>query len=174
MMNVLTDDEYTWLLRNIYPYLRHCTYRVEYEVRNFDLEEARRTIYERPQDLSLNEMYKVAGSYEKGSEEYAYAMEIAARYYPETPAVVNRLAAEAMESGDARKAVEYAGGMAERLIGQETLTDKEAELLNTAGVAYARAGEYSKARTALEKASGAGNANAEHNLTQLLNVIDQL
>ena len=56
MMNVLTDDEYTWLLRNIYPYLRHCTYRVEYEVRNFDLEEARRTIYERPQDLSLNEM----------------------------------------------------------------------------------------------------------------------
>lgn len=174
MMNVLTDDEYTWLLRNIYPYLRHCTYRVEYEVRNFDLEEARRTIYERPQDLSLNEMYKVAGSYEKGSEEYAYAMEMAARYYPETPAVVNRLAVEAMESGDTRKAVEYAGGMADRLIGQETLTAKEAELLNTAGVAYARAGEYGKARTALEKASGAGNANAEHNLTQLLNVIDQL
>lgn len=172
MLKAITRQEYVWLLRNIYPYLRHCTYRVEYMVKNFDLEEARRTIYDRPQDLNLNEIYKVAGSYDKDTEEYAYAMAVAAEYYPDSPAVLNDRALQALETGDAASAVGTLEGKV--TAGDESLTGKEAELLNTLGVAYARAGQYDRARDAFEAASATGNDDATHNLTQLLNVLDQL
>lgn len=171
MMQVLSRREYVWLLHNIYPYLRHCTYRVEYMVKNFDLGEARRMIYDRPQDLNLNEMYKVAGSYEKGTPEYAHAMAMAARHYPHSPAVLNDLATEALASGNAAGAVRILEEAGER---PDAAVRTDAELLNTLGVAYANDGQYDNARAVLEKSAALGNANAEHNLTQLLNVIDQL
>lgn len=37
---------------------------------------------ERPDLLSLTEMYKVAASYEKGSPGYGKVMQVAARYFP--------------------------------------------------------------------------------------------
>lgn len=178
ILKILLRSEYEWLLRNIYPYLRHCTYRIEYEVKNFDLNEARKTIYDRPQDLNLDEIYKVAGSYETGSEEYAYAMAMAAKYYQDSPAVMSDRAVKALDKGDAAEAVKILEKVLEwTRIGQEThpeISAENAELLNILGVAYARDGQHGNARQCLEAASGAGNANAEHNLTQLLNIIDQL
>ena len=58
---------YHRLLTEIYPALRRNEYRIEYNVRNFNLEEARRMVDERPDLLSLSEMYKVADSYGKGT-----------------------------------------------------------------------------------------------------------
>lgn len=178
ILKILLRSEYEWLLRNIYPYLRHCTYRIEYEVKNFDLNEARKTIYDRPQDLNLDEIYKVAGSYETGSEEYAYAMAMAAKYYQDSPAVMSDRAVRALDKGDAAEAVKILEKVLEwTRIGQEThpeISAENAELLNILGVAYAHDGQHDNARQCLEAASGAGNANAEHNMTQLLNIIDQL
>lgn len=177
MMRLLTRSEYVWLLRNIYPYLRHCTYRVEYEVKNFDLGEARRMIYERPQDLNLSEMYKVAGSYSPDSEEYAHAMAMAAKYYPHSPAVMSDTAAAAIARGDAASAVEILSEAASLMTEEAMdrgLTGEQAELLNLYGTACAQAGQYDTATAALEAAAKAGNANAEHNMSQLLNVISQL
>ena len=54
------------------------------------------------------------------------------------------------------------------------LTAEQAELMNTFGVACARAGQYGTALKALDTAMQAGNGNARHNLQQLYGVIDQL
>lgn len=62
--------------------LRRNEYKIEYNVRNFNLDEARRMVDERPDLLSLTEMYKVADSYEKGSPGYGKVMQVAARYSP--------------------------------------------------------------------------------------------
>ena len=165
MMDILSREEYVWLLRNIYPYLRHCIYRVEYDVEGFDLDRARTVIRENPSDLSLQEMYMVAGSYEPDSVEYAYAMETAARHYPDSPAVMGDRALAALEEGDAGKAVSILEGR---------VPEDRYELMNILGVAYAGAGEYEKAREAFEKAAGGECANARYNLGQVLGVIDQL
>lgn len=175
MMKLISRKEYIWLLRNIYPGLRHCTYRVEYEVRNFDLEEARQTIRTRPQDLSLSEMYKVAGSYPADSEEYEYAMSMAARYYPDSPSVLADMAADALDRGDAAAAVELLEEHVTEWAGESgEISADLAELMNILGTAYAQNGQYDRAEEILESAAETGNANATHNMTQLLNVIDQL
>ncbi len=121
---------YRRLLNEVYPPLRRNEYRIEYNVRNFDLEEARRMIGERPDLLSLEEMYKVAGSYEKGSAGYERAMETAARCYPDRPAVLNDRALAALGRGDAAAAIGMLEGCG--------LSEKHPSLLNTLGVAYAR------------------------------------
>ena len=54
---------------------------VEYNIRNFTLEEARDIIYRDPSQLSLEEMHRVALSYPAGSDEFKEVFEIAVRMY---------------------------------------------------------------------------------------------
>ena len=68
-------------------------------------------VSERPDLLSLQEMYKVAGSYEKGSADYERVMETAARYFPEEPAVLNDRALDALGRDDAAAAVGMLEGL---------------------------------------------------------------
>lgn len=157
---------YERLLNEVYPRLRRNEYRIEYNVRNFDIGEARRMIDERPDLLSLSEIYRVAALSEKGSPEYVKAMGVAARYFPSSPAVLNDSAMASIEAGDCTAAV--------KLLEGSTVTQTNASLLNTLGVAYAGAGEPHKAREAFERAAAMGSASARHNLSQIENVINQL
>lgn len=76
---------YQWLHRHVYPGLRHTDYIIEYVVREFPLNEAKRLIYLHPEALSVEEMYRVAQSYEVGSDGYYEALTIAADRYPDDP-----------------------------------------------------------------------------------------
>ena len=189
MRDKLTPDEYVWLKENIYPALRRCMYRIEYDVKVFDLDEARNVIHDSPADLSLQEMYMVARSYESGSDEYRYAMEMAAEHFPLEPAVLGDLALNALESGDAGAAVDALEGKIRDAVesgtGERPEMEKTAGLLNILGVAYARTGEnaqdrdeaarwFDKARECFETAAGAGCADAGDNLRQVLSVLDQI
>ena len=189
MRDKLTPDEYVWLKENIYPALRRCMYRIEYDVKVFDLDEARNVIHDSPADLSLQEMYMVARSYESGSDEYRYAMEMAAEHFPLEPAVLGDLALNALESGDAGAAADALEGKIRDAVesgtGERPEMEKTAGLLNILGVAYARTGEnaqdrdeaarwFDKARECFETAAGAGCADAEDNLLQVLSVLDQI
>ena len=83
-------EVYQRLLNEVYPPLRRNEYRIEYKVRNFNLEEARKQIYSNPRLLSVEEMYQVAESYGVDTPEYGKVLLIAARTYPDNiPAVVN-------------------------------------------------------------------------------------
>jgi len=165
MRNAISRGEYQWLVENVYPYLRHCMYRVEYEVRNFNLEEARQIINERPQDLGLKEIYAVAASYGKGTEEYEHAMSVARRFYPDSPSVLADRALEALEDEDPVGAI---------AVLRDVPAPTAPELLNILGLAYVEAGQYDKARELFIEASAKGNEDAAHNLTQLDGVSDQL
>lgn len=74
---------YQWLLRHVYPGLRHTDYVIEYVVGAYPVKEGRKWIYTHPEALSLQEMYQVAQSHEEGSDDWLDAMLIAAKQYPD-------------------------------------------------------------------------------------------
>lgn len=138
----------------LYPTLRRTDYRIEYNVRQFSLEEAKRIIKERPQNLSLNEMYLVANTYEPGSEEFCDVFDTAVRMFPESePANVNAACA-AMSRDDLQ--------MAERYLQR---AGKTAEADNARGVLAARQADLDKAEAYFKSA---GNLEAaKSNLKEL-------
>ena len=85
LQRVAGGEPYKWLLKNVYPGLRHTDYVIEYVVRNYPLKQSRRIIYTHPEALSVEEMYRVAQSYDEGSDEWFDALTIAARQYPDNP-----------------------------------------------------------------------------------------
>lgn len=162
----LDDEIYRRLLNEVYPPLRRLEYRIEYNVKNFTLEEARQMLDERPDLLSLQEIYMVAESYGKGTSGYEKAMAAAAEYYPDSPAVLGDRALAAIGRGDSAEAV--------RLLSGSNATASNAELQNILGVALAQTGQYDEAADCLGRAADMGSEAAEHNLGELNAVIDQL
>jgi hypothetical protein len=112
-------EDYRFLLQNCYPALRHSDYVIEYEIRSYsnpaDIE---RILHTAPQNLSLEEFYILAQTYEPGSEKFNELFETAVRMYP-NDAVANLNAANsAILKGDFRAAGRYldkAGDMAEAI-----------------------------------------------------------
>lgn len=101
-------EDYAFLLKEVYPGLRHSDYAVEYEVRTYtDVDEIRRILKTRPQKLSLKEMYLAAQTMEPGSDEYNETFEIAVRMFPEDPAANLNAANSAMSRGDLKSAGRY-------------------------------------------------------------------
>lgn len=151
------SDIYARLMNEMYPKLRRNDYKIIYEVRNFDLEEARRLIHETPEKLSVDEIYKVAGSYEKGSKEYNFAIETAAKVYPmDVPAMVNYVRHLVAEG----KLDEALGELQRSKRG-----DKDIQAVE--GYVYLLKGEYDVARGYIEAAAAAGSEDAKHNLAEL-------
>lgn len=77
-------DDYAFLLANVYPALRHTDYRIAYTVRRYtDIEDVKRVLATRPQYLSINELYLLAGEYEPGTDEFTEVYETAVRMFPD-------------------------------------------------------------------------------------------
>ena len=112
-------EQYAYLLRTVYPWLRHTDYVITYKVRRYtDVEEIRRVMATQPGNLSLNELFIGARSYPQGSKEYNDAFELAAAIYPDSETANLNAANALMQRGDYTKAAEYlkkAGSGAEAL-----------------------------------------------------------
>ncbi len=107
---------YQWLLQNVYPGLRHTDYVIEYRIKPFSVEKGRKLIYTHPEAMSLEEMYKVAMSYDEGTDEWNDALMIAVRQYPDDEtANLNAACASLMTKrlGDAKKYIDKAGNTSE-------------------------------------------------------------
>ena len=148
---------YYYLLKEVYPSLRRNDYRIIYKVRNFDMEEARSLLESNPKKLSVNEIYKVAGSYERGSAEYNRALEVAALTYPEDVAAAVNYAQKQVEKGDMEGALETLNKSKQ----------ESAEVQAVKGYVYLQMQEYNKAREALTKAIDLGSEDAKHNLEEM-------
>ena len=157
LKSLTPSDIYHRLLHELYPRLRRNDYRIEYNVRNFNLEEARKFVDADPDKLSLSEFYMVAGSYEKNSKEYNHVMEVAAKQYPSAVAAAVNLAATQIAEKD------YDGAL--KTLAQSDQND--ANILAISGNAYMGKGDQAKAREAWEKAAAKGQADAKHNLEEL-------
>jgi len=148
---------YQRLMNELYPRLRRNDYRIEYNVRNFNLEEARALVDSDPEKLSVSEIYKVAGSYERGSKEYNHALEVAAKTYPKNVAAAVNQAAILLAQNDYDGALDML---------QKSQTD-DARIQAIAGNIYIAKGDQAKAREAWTKAAAQGNADAKKNLEEL-------
>lgn len=85
LKKVAGGEPYRYLLNEIYPALRHSDYKVNYTIRPLTVEESKELIYSDPKQLSLDEMFQVAQTYDKDSQEFREVFEIAVRMYPDDP-----------------------------------------------------------------------------------------
>lgn len=151
-------EDYRFMLDNWYPALRHSDYVVTYSVRPFSAEEAKEILKTKPQQLSLEEMFMVAQTYEPGSDEFKEVMETAVRMYPDNATANINAACARMESGD--------------LAGAQRYLDKAGdtpEALHAKGVLAMLRGDAQNARLLLEKAKAGGAKGADRNL-QIINM----
>ena len=127
-------DEYRFLLDNCYPALRHSDYVIEYEIRSYsDPVEIEQILHTAPQNLSLEEFYLLAQTYEPGSEKFNELFETAVRMYPNDPVANLNAANSAILKGDYRSALRYldkAGDMPEAIYTRGAL---EVYMENNAG-----------------------------------------
>ncbi len=101
-------EEYRFLLKNCYPALRHSDYTIEYEVKSYaDPKEIERVLHTAPQNLSLEEFYILAQTYESGSDEFNDLFETAVRMYPNDPVANLNAANSAILRKDYRSALRF-------------------------------------------------------------------
>ena len=150
-------DAHRYLINQVYPSLRRTEYEINYDVRHFNLEEARKIIKTRPQKLSLEEMYAVANSYEKGSKEYNEVFDIAVKMFPEEELANLNAAYTAIDRGDKVSAENYL-----------KKAGNGPEVDNAKGALAVLKNDYQTAKTYFEKADKAGLKEAKINLQELL------
>lgn len=151
----LSPDDYRYLIDELYAPLRRNEYRIEYNVRNFTLEEAKEVLKTRPDLLSVAEIQRVADSYGRNSDGYRKTLDVAVRTYPDNFAARNNAALAAVETEHYDEAIALLKGA----------TDGAS--LNLLGVAYYKSGQADKAEETFARAVKAGYSDASGNLKQL-------
>lgn len=100
--------EYTWLLANVYPALRHSDYRIEFEIKTYtEVSEIIDVMGTSPSKLSLAELFVAANSQQPGTELYNRAFDLAVTMYPEDQTANLNAATAAMVRGDITTAEKY-------------------------------------------------------------------
>lgn len=136
--------EYNFLLQHCYPALRHTDYRIDYNIRSYNsVDEIKRILLERPQNLGLNEFYFVAGAYEPGTVEFTEVFETAVRMFPNDEVANLNAANAAIRCGNheaARRYLDKAGNSAEAVYARGALAVREKEY-QTAALLFAKAGD---------------------------------
>ena len=101
-------DQYAWLLENVYPALRHSDYRIQFEIKTYtDVAEILEVMADRPQNLSLAELFVAANSQPVGSELYDRAFDLAVTMYPDDETANLNAGINAMRRGDLVSADKY-------------------------------------------------------------------
>ena len=159
LMQLRGGVPYRFMLKHIFPGLRVAICKVSYDIKNFNLEEAKEVIKKRPQNLSLNEMFVVANTYPKGSQEFIDIFETAVRIYPESEIANMNAATAALSRNDLVSAARYL----ERVKSEEFLP----EYNNAMGVLLLMKEEYELSEKHLKIAKEAGLDAAEGNLEEL-------
>lgn len=152
----LYPSEYRFMLDTWYPALRHSDYHITYKVKPFDVAEAKEIIKTKPQQLSQEEMFMVAQTYEPGSKEFNDVMEIAVRMFPENETANLNAANTRLNAGDADGAKSYLDK-----------AGNSPEAQNARGVYESLKGNDQQARHYFALAARAGVKAAQENLENL-------
>ena len=155
LKNMSGGSVYRTLMRDFFPDLRRDEYTITYVARSFSVDEARTLVQTKPQQLSLNEMFLVAGSYDVNSQEYQYIFDLAYRMYPDDPIVLLNCGALEIEEGKFANA------------GEKLTKADIPEAWNNLGVIHAQQGDYTKALEMFEKAAMSGLHSAISNAAKL-------
>ena len=164
LMQLAAGVPYRFMLKEYFPHLRKAVCKVDYEVRGFNAEEAREVIKTQPQNLSLNEMYMAANTYEAGSPEFTGVFETAARMYPSDATANVNAASAALARGDTVSAGHYL----------EKVETPSPEYDNTMGVLMLLRDDYRQAEEYLTRAAASGSPSASRNLEELYLKLDNI
>lgn len=151
-------EEYAFLLKDVYPGLRHSDYRVDYNIRSFtSIEEIMEVMATAPGKLSLNEFFRAGATMQPGTPEYNEVYETAVRMYPASPIANLNAANAAMTRGDLESAARY-------------LAKADADNPTTVyaqGILAARQGNWDEAEQLFERAARLRVADAPAALDQI-------
>lgn len=153
-------EAYQYLKQNVWPGLRRTDYTVEYDVKAFNVEEAKQVMRTRPQKLSLQEMYMVAQASEKGSDDFNNVFETAVKMFPEDKVANLNAAYIAIEREDKVSAEKYL---------QKAGDSAEAD--NARGCLAVLKEDYQTAKAYFAKAAAAGLKGAQDNLDKILDYL---
>ena len=126
-------------------------------IRGFNVDEAKEVIKTRPQNLSLQEMFAVAQTYEPGSEEFNHVFDVAVRMYPDDPTANLNAANALLERGAAEQAQKFL-----EKAGDTPQAD------NARGVALLLLERYDEAEPYLRRAAEAGLSEAKENGKEII------
>lgn len=157
LMNLGGGVPYREMLRDMFPQLRRSDYEVFYEVLPFTVEKGKEVFKTRPGDLSLNEMFLVAQTYEKGSSEFVYVFETAARIFPTSDHANVNAAASAIARGDLQSARRYL----------DKVVTRDAAFYNNAGILAYEQKDLERAIGYFRTAKEMGSAEAAGNLAEI-------
>lgn len=155
---------YRTLLKEYYPSLRKAVCVVDFEVRSFNSEEARQIIKTHPKNLSLNEMFMAANTYEIGSAEYIDIFNIAAKLFPEDQTANLNAAASALISQNIEDAEHYLS----------KINVNTPQYYNAMGVLSLYKEDYVAAEACFKAAISVGLAEAAQNLEELNKKLDNI
>ncbi|ADV42743.1 DUF3868 domain-containing protein [Bacteroides helcogenes] len=145
------------LVDSCFPALRRSEYEVAYEVKPFSVAEAKEVLKNRPQQLSLQEFYAIAQTYEPGSDEYNETFETAVRMFPDDAAANLNAASTALRKRDLKAAAKYL-----------SRSDANApETQNNRAVLHYLEGKIQDAKGEFEAAANRGSEAAAKNLKEI-------
>lgn len=159
LMKLSGGTTYQTMLREYYPKVRRTEYTVSYVARAFSVEEGREIIKTNPKLLSLNEMYLIGQSYPADSKEFKEVFDIATRLYPNEPIAIINSAAADIEGGNNQAAID-----------RMQRIENDPRTWNNLGVAYARLGDFEKAKEYFDKAVARNDNDAVANTEELQKV----
>lgn len=149
--------EYPFLLKNVYPLLRHTDYKITYKVRKFyDLDEIAHILKTNPRLLSLDELYLLAGKYKPGSTEYDQIYITAASMFPDSEIANLNAASSSLSQGNLKNAKMFLDKVKPTPVAKYTL-----------GIYYAMMKEYDLALKYLRQASEEGFSKADKVIPQV-------
>lgn len=143
---------YATLLAECYPGLRRTDYRIDYTVRSFNVNEAKEVLRTRPQNLSLDEMFAVAQTYEPGSDDFKQVFDVAVRMYPDSEVANLNAACALLEQGLTEQAQPYLDK-----------AGNSPQAANARAVSLLLQSRYDEALPLLEEALQGGVKEAEEN-----------
>jgi outer membrane protein OmpA-like peptidoglycan-associated protein len=150
-------NEYKTLLADCYPGLRKTEYKIDYVIAKIeDVNEIKTLVKTHPQELSLNEFYQAAQTYEPGSEDFNQVFEVAVHNYPNDPVANLNAANASLSEGNlsaARRYLAKAGDSAQAEYSRGYLSACEKD--------------YASAKEHFTKALNGGVKEAEYALEKL-------
>ena len=148
--------EYDFMLRVWYPQMRKTDITFTGE-KKMTIDEAKAQLQQDPSKLSLEDIYMIALTYEKGSKEWEDIIIIAVDTYPQSPEARINAANVAMTNGNFKQAAAYLEGVPSNI----------PQAMNSRGILAMEEGRYQDAMQLFQAAEQAGVGEATQNIALL-------
>ena len=155
-------EQYDYILKNVYPWLRHSDYKVKYRIKAYATVEELMEVYKvSPERMRPVDFQRIAATCPTGSEQYKEIMLKAVEIHPYDSKSNLNAATIALQAGDLDKAGQYLDRAGD-----------SAEAVYTRGVLAGMAGDLERAMQYFDKAADMGLETAaaqKYNLDSIIN-----